>query len=676
MNFTSRSTLAAFDFTKYTLDEIRGALKLVCDYSPSGAMVLSPKARDLADILRTRGLGPQALLYMQTAGHLSTRVVSPFNLQSLLSEQFSDYQCNDKFMAANGLQLPITAGFVNYKAKYAEVQATLPGVKVIPFDAVLALNVGVVAGMTRYSADKSGGKVIPVTPPTNLYTGAPYDGSALCLAFNADFAGITPMAGLDWAHFLYQYFFPTKDQFLATIATYIIFPEPVLNTSKTAWTKTFKPEIWPVFKPRDDVQRIECLAKMQAYRSKDNAGISALTYGVYGEEFGSSYRLCEKMTNFEIFVSHLGDELKIYPIRYISNDEKELVCAHIIMRRYGFTPRHYYPRVLDGIEPALRGEYVYNKTIIYHPKCCTTPFTGKMTKEAVAAYAAQNVIHADDRIAKFSGAVQVGFRAHVLGLEGHVLGMATPHNAVAVMVIDCGQYSQAKIWNTIMVAGHARNTYLFHRKPLTHMMDLMVQSNAARQFPFEMIQWQPLRRPSWHPFTKEQRKRIITTLNEFERFGIVPDNISDQDLVIVTNKAQEDPDYLVHLGTMKEAQREKDEIRVQVASLKSPVPAKPTKMDGDNLEDEAPPPEVVRPKLSRTGEVSSALRAQASIPVTVRVTVPASTENFYGDPSTNVYNSDEDNDDPLVNQDYVPTPQGDGTVAVLSPASEKPLDKT
>jgi len=680
MNFTSRSTLSAFDFTKYSLEEIRGALKLICEYSPTGAMAFNTKSRELSGILRERNLGPSALLYMQSAGRLSTRVVTPFNLQGLCAEKFADYNCTSMMMNVSGVSLPLTVGFANYKNKIPELEAILPGVKIVPFDAVLAMNVATVAGMTKYSADKSGGKVVPVTPPTNLYPGAPYDASALCLAFNTDLAGVTPLSGLDWAHFLYQNFFNDRVDFLKTIATYIILPEAVLNADKNMWTKTFRPEIWPTFKPRDDVQRIECLSKMQAYRSKDNAGVSAMTYGVYGEDFGSSYRLSEKMTSFEIFVASLPTEVIKCPMRYISNDEKDLVSAHTIMKKYGYQPKHYYGRALNGIESSSGHEYVYTDQIIFHPKCCTKPFTGKCNAQNVAMYAAENVVAADDRLEKFRGAKVIGFKAHVLGLEGHCIGMATPHNGVGVMVMDNGPYTQNAIWNTIMVAGHVRNTFLFHRKTFAFMIELMQKANENRKNPFVMIDWISLRRPQWHPFTKEQRKRIIVTLNEFERFGVIPDNISDQDLLAQVSEAQEDPDYLVHLGKNKEEERVRNDvsgIRVRPVAVKSPVPVVPPRLDGDNLEDEMPPPEVARPKLTGTVNRQVTMSGLPSVPP-AETNADVKAANFYGrDDKEDDSSGEDDSHDPLEGQDYVVTDTKSTTEkTVVSGGSEKPIGKT
>jgi len=627
MKFVNKAKMGSFDFTKYKLEEIRGALKIVCDYSPSGAQVFNKEAMELANLMRAENLAPAALLYMQTAGHLTTRVISPFNLQNLLVEKFGDYRCDEQKMIVQGKTFKLTVGFVNYKDQDDDVKQLLPGTKVVPFDAAFCLNVSTAAGMSRYLADKTGGKVIPVTPPTNLYPGAPYDASSLCSIFEPNIGGIASLTGLEWAHFMYQYFYDTRLKFMESFAATVILPDVVLSKDKAFWAKTYKPETWTAYKPKDDVQRLESLAKMQAYRSKDNTGISALTYGIYGEEFGAQYRLVEKMGSFEIFLESLGEPFKKYPIRYITNDERELVSAHLLMKKYQFSPKHYYIRPLDGVEPTVGGEYVYTDTIIFHPKCCTRPFTGKLNEINVQKYICESANAAGNRIAKYQGAVIVGFKGHVLGLENHVIGMATPHNAVATMVANAKTYRRPEIWTTIMIAGYVRNTYLYHRRTLAYMLNRVDELNAKSKVQVKYMPWKRLTRPDWHPFTKEQRKRVIVQLNEFERFGVFPDDISDQNLLEIISKAQDDPDFQAQIGRNREADRRTDNIfEVQAAVPRSEVHAEA----GDDLEELNEPdrPELVI-KLSPKPDVSKNSKVSSSLTEDSKLTNP-NTEDHYG----------------------------------------------
>jgi len=90
-----------------------------------------------------------------------------------------------------------------------------------------------------------------------------------------------------------------------------------------------------------------------------------MTYGIYGEQFGPQYKLVEKMGYFEIFLRALPEVSKKYPIRYISKDEKELICAQNLMLEYGFKQIHFHERPLNGIAPMKTGYNVYAEQIVF-----------------------------------------------------------------------------------------------------------------------------------------------------------------------------------------------------------------------------------------------------------------------------------------------------------------------
>jgi len=605
MKFTSANVVSGVDYSQYEIAEIRAAVEMATGFTMIGAMINSQRARELGEAIRTKGLASEAVTYINKVGHLTVRVVSPLNVTTMLSEKFKSYECTNVALTVEGVKIPIVSGFVNYKDFHRPLTQLLPGVKIVPFDAAFALNVVNVAAITKYAADKGHGKVVQVTPPTALYDGAPYNGAAMALSFSPDLAGALSLAGMDWAHWLYMRFYDDRKLFMETVATYVTLPSSLLTKDPPQWTKTYSPLSWTADRPKNDVQRLECLSRMQVYRSKDNAGISALTYAIYGQEFGHTYRMAEKMGNFEIFLKTLTDDHRQYPIRYVSKDEKELVSAQLLMRKYGFTLKHFYPRSLNDVKPSTKGYHVHVGEIVYHPKCVTAPFSGKLKEENVEQYTAANAVKVIDRISKYDDAEILGFRAHVLGLESHVIGMATPHNAVGVMIYDAGAFTQAAIWTTIMVAGFARNTYLYHRKDLQYFLARLDVVNAVRREKGEAtskyMAWTPLNRPEWYAFTKEQRKKMLSLLRESEAFGEVPEDISDIDLAALVTRAQENPGMMKVLSqSQSQTKRQEAElfnVTQGTVSSPSPKPRLEQQMVGDDLGAEDDPPEQVRPKL-------------------------------------------------------------------------------
>jgi len=547
MQYTTKVQSMKFDFSAYTLDEIRAAIKNVLPIAPAGGQAHNENSRKLADLMRSQSLARDALIYLQTVGTQSIRTVTPFNLQTLVAEKFQSYAATAQNVTVEKKVFPIVAGFPDYRGKEQDIKDLLPGVTVVPFDPAYAINVAAAASMSAYTVVQGTGTVVPIIPPNAMYTGAPFATVAWSQSFFPNCGGSISASGLEWAHVMYHKFYPDKDKFMETFVACVPIRKDVLSKDETKWVKTFLPQTWTGFRPVDDIERLTALQKLQAYRSKDNAGISAMTYGIYGEQFGPQYRLTEKISNFEIFLKALDDSLKVYPIRYVAKDERELVSAFELMKRYGFTPVHYSGKPVDGIEDRKTGQYTYVDQIVYHGKCCTKPFTGKITVEGAIAYSEQNRRLAREKLVKYSGARVIGYRAHVMGLEQFVIGMSAPHNAVAVMSQKETSHTDESIWSLIMIAGHVRNTYLYHRKTLQQFLAVVDTLNLHRKVKnlpvTTYMDWDPMNRPIWHPFTKEQRKRLVAILNEYESFGIVTGDVSDQDLSNMVSVAQQDPSF-------------------------------------------------------------------------------------------------------------------------------------
>jgi len=301
------------------------------------------------------------------------------------------------------------------------------------------------------------------------------------------------------------------------------------------------------------------------------------------------------------------------------------VSAALILQERGLEMKHYHPKMICEIEPSVKGRYNFKGDIVYDPKVCTKPFTGKLGEEEVINYIEANTIAYTERLVKYQGAKYLGLRAHALGLEDHVLGMAAPHNAIAVMVFECGAYDQNQVWNTIMAANHARNTYLYTRKGLGAIIELIRADNVLRAKSGEKVKtfmpWQKMERPKWYAFTKAQRKRIIGVLKSELRYGATVDQMSDQDLSILVTKAQNDPKYLEAMqkvADIERVQQEQERQRVQG----SMVPTAQLKQDGESGKTSRQPQKerrkiVLPTPVEKAADVGDDLDYQPPVDVTV-----------------------------------------------------------
>jgi hypothetical protein len=238
----------------------------------------------------------------------------------------------------------------------------------------------------------------------------------------------------------------------------------------------------------------------------------------------------------------------------MTKDEREMVTCQMICREWGLNFVHYFGRTLNDQESLTGSPYDYKGQIIYDPKCVTTPYTGKLDETGVTAYVGKNLIKITNRIAKYSGADHVGIRAHVIGAEKHVVGMGAPHNAVGVIVMGHGLKRDAvqKVWTLIMIAGHVRNTFVYTRKTVSEYLGLVEVMNEKRKALGEPLtiymEYDEMRRPPWYAFTKEQRRHYTSLLRVSERFGEVPDDISDLDLAKLVEVAYADESFVKNLA--------------------------------------------------------------------------------------------------------------------------------
>lgn len=590
-----------FDFSRWEVPEIRAAIELASGWRMEGELKYSPAATELAKQMGVLQNAHKACAYVASVKGVSTRTITPFNFESAMADRYSTYERDDFKCQVNGSSFPVVAGFVKYNAKDAGLQALLPGATFIPFDAVYAMNVSVVSATTSYVVTKGKGKVVPKIIPVKMYDGSPQNGEGIALMFPPDCAGDFSLVGVEWANWLYHKHFTTRKQFTQTVADAIPMASAVKVGKPPVWECPFKPNAWGVPLPGKDVARLDNAMKMQAFRSKDNAGISAMTYAAYGEEFGSSYRISEKIGNFVIFLGCLSEEEREMDLRYVSTDERELVLAmkecNLVHQRFV----HYYDRSLDDVKPQEKGRYVYSGQIVYDPKCCTPPFTGKMLQAEVDTYKEKNRAIVTEFLTKYQGAALVGIRAHVLGMELDVVGMACPHNGVGVIVAGRGCSKKTPIWNLILIAGYVRNTYLFTRKSLAQYLSIVDARNHANSEsggPFtEYMKWTKLDRPQYHAFTKEQRRRFITLLREEDIFGEIPDNVADYNLRDMVEKAQQDPIIMGRMVQQMKREIEEEENITKVVPNVRKVETRRVidtgiaaeRLAGDDSEDEDQP---------------------------------------------------------------------------------------
>jgi hypothetical protein len=234
----------------------------------------------------------------------------------------------------------------------------------------------------------------------------------------------------------------------------------------------------------------------------------------------------------------------------MTKDERELagVGREIEKLRLNIDLVHFLGRTVDGHVSTVEGKYDYTNAIVFDPICCTMPFSGKLLPQVVEEYKVANRNRFEQKMSKYRGASFIGLRAHVLGLERHVMCMAAPHNAVAVVFRDARIYSEEAIWNTIMAAGLVRNTFLYHRRTfdyfVTQISALNVAAKRINEAEHPIMPWENMRRPPYCAFTKEQRRRAINVIRESSMFGNLPDDITDFALAELVEKAQQDPKLL------------------------------------------------------------------------------------------------------------------------------------
>jgi len=545
MNFSFESIVAKIDYTEWLTSEIRSACKLITGDEFPGEQAMGQRAKELAALIQKREALPSAVLYLHRNGKASVRVATPFNINTLLSQQESLYRKEGSIVyIGTRYALPEVAGFTNYAGEMRQVQASLPGVKVVPFNSVFAMNVAAVAAATKYVVVGGVGKVVSVPISKPLYEGAPSYGGAIATIFEKGIGGLSTKQGNDWAHTLYDRFYSQKEKFNHAIVEFMsVDPECVSSyndpTDKTGnrvvskWDAPYPAARWPVASASLPHQKLETLQTLQAYRGADNKGISPLTYEAYGENFTDQYAMAEKMGRLRIFLKTLTDTEKSKPVRYECKDEKELTLAAKVIKSMGCKFEHFHSFDIDEIKPSLNRRAIYAGSIVFSPKVVTKPYTGKYLKEKVDAYIEKNTKAIEEKFLKYSTAYKAGFCAHIVGNEEHVAGLPCPHNAIGVIVRDIKVTSKQNIWRLVWYANYVRNTYIYHRKPLIKVLDDIAAQNLTKEESEQrhIMYWEPLVRPPYFAYTKAQRTKIERALVEMDLFSPEMHKMSDRLLV-------------------------------------------------------------------------------------------------------------------------------------------------
>jgi len=237
---------------------------------------------------------------------------------------------------------------------------------------------------------------------------------------------------------------------------------------------------------------------------------------------------------------------------------------------------HYMGHPVDGVDHMETGLCDYTDQVVFVPKCMTSPFSGKTNEETVDDYVTNNIRLVQQKFVKYAGVRVLGYRAHVLGMEKYVIGMAAPHNAIGVMCSLNTHTPAVPLWNLVMTANHVRNTYLYHRKTLEQFLAMIDTVNETRrdkrQAEIVYMPWKRMVRPPWFAFTKEQRKRNIILLREWEEYGDVKDDISDQDLSDMVAKANDNPGFLESMAKIQKEDEKRRDVYGSV-STKHTIPA-------------------------------------------------------------------------------------------------------
>jgi len=513
MQFITMIRQDELDFAQYELCQIAGALDIVMGIRFAGLCQKDDRAIQLAKMLLSRGLVPKALTYMNTVHAVSRVIVTPFNVQTMLSEKDVTCVVKDQVTTVQGVQFRSQASFLDYKGKEEQVAQLLPGTEVVPFDVVFAVNIAVTASVTKYVVEDNAGIVISVSNDDEMYPNAPSRGTQLVKMFPLNLAGMRSRQGMDWANFLYHRYYHERAQFSQDFALWMQIPSNMMGMDRR-WSKLFSPQYWPALSATSPEQAILMMQRARDFQDETTRGKSVMSCAVYGQELGETYQLAKKIQNLRYFLESVPQEMRTKQLCIVTADEQEKsqyqnLCHQLFFESIKiWEVRFVQPGMWETSEPLNCSDQV-----VYDPRSLTMQYLGAPTEEGVREYVTWNAQRVEDRIKCFRGALYVGVRAHVLGLEKYVVGMACPHKAIGVIVFGCIGIQQTvqQVWGLVSLAIHARGTFLYTRRTLKYYMDLIVKANVRRRVEGEVeINYSPyveLERPPIDLFSNYQRKR-------------------------------------------------------------------------------------------------------------------------------------------------------------------------
>jgi len=355
--------------SEYSYGELHCALKITTRREYGGPIEDTQRARQLATSMMTEKTTVEILRYFMSLQGKVDLKLTPFSIESMARSRFYDYETDEKSVRFGKMIIPKRLGFVDYTGMEDQLRKAFPNSTVIAFSESWAFNVNIMASYTR--SVRTGDKV-RIDYGNYSYMENMFQAGEILQDVMEQLEPKTSMCGYEWASWLYHTLWKSKVDLMGYLAQVFAPPESkmTLVDKVVVWNRPLEIDTFKIHvAPNKAEEFLPLMQRYQLIRGQNSSPRSAMTYSMYGSDFGPDMALAEDLSGFRHYLDYLKD-IGVpdgSKILYHSDSERALMCAAVILKKYKYMLHHTQNFVIEGFSGATDNAWDLSSVYVYDP---------------------------------------------------------------------------------------------------------------------------------------------------------------------------------------------------------------------------------------------------------------------------------------------------------------------
>jgi len=401
--------------------------------------------------------------------------LTPFSIESMARSRFYDYETDEKSVRFGKMIIPKRLGFVDYTGMEDQLRKAFPNSTVIAFSESWAFNVNIMASYTR--SVRTGDKV-RIDYGNYSYMENMFQAGEILQDVMEQLEPKTSMCGYEWASWLYHTLWKSKVDLMGYLAQVFAPPESkmTLVDKVVVWNRPLEIDTFKIHvAPNKAEEFLPLMQRYQLIRGQNSSPRSAMTYSMYGSDFGPDMALAEDLSGFRHYLDYLKD-IGVpdgSKILYHSDSERALMCAAVILKKYKYMLHHTQNFVIEGFSGATDNAWDLSSVYVYDPNQISDNGFTVNNEKSLEKYRAKQKKAYEAKQYMWRTAKLVAITMHIIGYESSCICLPAPHNMIGVLVIGYEAGQRNRLWNTCMLATIYRCIYYLVRIPFSMVYEVL-----------------------------------------------------------------------------------------------------------------------------------------------------------------------------------------------------------